>query len=206
MERLTEPGRLGWAALATALYVGPGLPDYSVDSTGWRAHAPTHGASARSAACSASSQAEHDLLVCLKSFPTAMNLRLIVDSQQRLSRRSAILAERTCAPRAESWSDRAVSYSVLKQHLRKLGGRIGKGVASSRRGRHRDSAPSSTAGRHHPRTAGRRRICDQPPDRVPGPASARVPRSVGKPGPSSSRTLLAHEVIPWFGFIPSGSE
>ena len=66
----------------------------------------------------------------LKPFPTAMNLRLIVDSQQRLSRRLAILAKRTDAPRAEAWTARAASYSVLKQQLRNVGGRTGKGDAA----------------------------------------------------------------------------
>jgi hypothetical protein len=56
-----------------------------------------------------------------------MNLRLIVDSLQQASRRLAILAERTDAPRAETWRARAATYSVLKQHLRNVGGRIGTG-------------------------------------------------------------------------------
>lgn len=125
-ERLTEPGRLGWAALATALDVSLGQPDYSVDSTGWRPRTHTLRIGPQSGILGVL-QAEHDLLVHLKSFPTAMNLRLIVDSQQRLSRRLAILTARTDAPRAEIWRDRAASYSVLKQHLRNVGGRIGKG-------------------------------------------------------------------------------
>jgi hypothetical protein len=125
-ERLTDPGRLGWAALATALDVSLGQPDYSVDSTGWRPRTHELRIGPQSGILGVL-QAEHDLLVRLKSFPTAMNLRLIVDSQQRLSRRLAILAERTDAPRAETWRVRAASYSQLKQHLRNVGGRIGKG-------------------------------------------------------------------------------
>lgn len=125
-ERLTEPGRLGWAALATALDVSLGQPDYSVDSTGWRPRTHTLRIGPQSGILGVL-QAEHDLLVRLKSFPTALNLRLIVDSQQRLSRRLAILAERTDASRAEGWRARAASYSVLKQHLRNVGGRTGNG-------------------------------------------------------------------------------
>jgi hypothetical protein len=124
--RLTESGRLGWAALATALDVNLGHPDYSVDSTGWRPRTHTLRISPQSGILGVL-QAEHDLLVCLKSFPTAMNMRLIVDSQQGVSRRLAILAERTDVPRAEIWRARAATYSVLKQHLRNVGGRIGKG-------------------------------------------------------------------------------
>jgi hypothetical protein len=125
-ERLAEPGRLGWAALATALDVSLGQPDYSIDDTGWRPRThelrigPQRG-------ILGVLQAEHDLLVRLKSFPTAMNLRLIVDSQQRLSRRLALMVERTDAGRAETWGARAASYDLLKQHLRNVGGRIGNG-------------------------------------------------------------------------------
>jgi hypothetical protein len=125
-EKLTEPGRLGWAALATALDVSLGHPDYSVDSTGWRPRTHTLRISPQSGILGVL-QAEHDLLVRLKSFPTAMNLRLIVDSQQQVSRRLAILGERTDAPRAETWRARAATYSVLKHQLRNVGGRIGKG-------------------------------------------------------------------------------
>ncbi|WP_310964138.1 hypothetical protein [Nocardioides terrisoli] len=125
-ERLTEPGRLGWTALATALDVGLGQPDYSVDDTGWRprTHALRIGPQRGILGVL---QSEHDLLVHLRPFPTAMNLRLIVDSQQRLSRRLAILAQRTDARRAETWRARAAAYSVLKQQLRNVGGRIGRG-------------------------------------------------------------------------------
>lgn len=35
-ESLAGCARLGWAALATALDVSLGQPDYSVDQTGWR--------------------------------------------------------------------------------------------------------------------------------------------------------------------------
>jgi hypothetical protein len=56
-----------------------------------------------------------------------MNLRLIVHSQQGLSRRLAVLVERTDASRAETWRARAASYSLLRQRLRNVGGQIGNG-------------------------------------------------------------------------------
>ncbi len=56
-----------------------------------------------------------------------MNLRLIVDSQQRLSRQLGLMAERTDVGRAETWRGRAASYSLLRQYLRNVGGRIGNG-------------------------------------------------------------------------------
>lgn len=125
-QRLAEPGRLGWAALATALDVSLGQPDYSVDNTGWRPRTHELRIGPQKGILGVL-QAEHDLLVRLKSFPTAMNLRLIADSQQRLSRRLALMLERTDAGHAETWRTRAESYSLLKQHLRNVGGRIGKG-------------------------------------------------------------------------------
>jgi hypothetical protein len=125
-QRLTEPGRLRWAALATALDVSLGQPDYSVDNTGWRPRTHELRIGPQKGILGVL-QAEHDLLVRLRSFPTAMNLRLIVDSQQRLSRRLAPMVQRTDAGRAEKWRARAASYSLLKQHLRNVGGRIGKG-------------------------------------------------------------------------------
>ncbi|HET7325874.1 MAG TPA: hypothetical protein VFJ14_01170 [Nocardioidaceae bacterium] len=125
-ERLAEPGRLGWAALATALDVSLGQPDYSVDNTGWRPRTHELRIGPQKGILGVL-QAEHDLLVRLKSFPTAMNLRLIVDSQQRLSRRLALMVERTDAGRSGMWRARAASYSLLKQQLRDVGGRIGKG-------------------------------------------------------------------------------
>ncbi|HET8602966.1 MAG TPA: hypothetical protein VFM09_03500, partial [Marmoricola sp.] len=125
-ERLAEPGRLGWAALATALDVSLGQPDYSVDDTGWRPRTHELRIGPQKGILGVL-QAEHDLLVRLRSFPTAMNLRLIVDSQQRLSHTLALMVERTDAGRSERWRARAASYSLLKQRLRDVGGRIGKG-------------------------------------------------------------------------------
>jgi len=124
--RLTDPGRMGWAALATALDVSLGQPDYSVDDTGWRPRAHPLRIGPQDGILGVL-QAEHDLLARLKSFPTAMNLRLIVDSQQRLSQGLAALTERTDAHRAESWRTRAASYTLVKRHLRNVGGHIGTG-------------------------------------------------------------------------------
>lgn len=56
-----------------------------------------------------------------------MNLWLIVDSQQRLSRWLAMMVERTEAGRSETWRTRGASYPLLEQHLRNIGGRTGKG-------------------------------------------------------------------------------
>lgn len=125
-ETLKDPGRLGWAALATALDVSLGQPDYSVDNTGWRPRTHELRIGPQKGILGVL-QAEHDLLVRLKAFPTAMNLRLIVGSQQRLSQRLATMVERTDTGRGEMWQARAASYSILKRQLRNVGGRIGNG-------------------------------------------------------------------------------
>lgn len=125
-QKLAEPGRLGWAALATALDVSLGQPDYSIDSTGWRPRTHTLRIGPERGLLGVL-QAEHDLLVHLQSFPSAINLRLIVDSQQRLSTGLTLIAERTGAPQAGVWRARAASYSALRQHLRNVSGRIGHG-------------------------------------------------------------------------------
>jgi hypothetical protein len=128
-KRLVDPGRLGWAALATALDVSLGQPDYSVDNTGWRPRTHTLRIGPQQGILGVL-QAEHDLLVRLRPLPTAMNLRLIVDSQQRLSHRLATLTEQTDASHAATWRARVASYSLLRQHLRNVGGRLGKGGAA----------------------------------------------------------------------------
>ena len=81
---IAQCDRLGWAALATALDVSLGQPDFSVDQTGWRPRTKPIRGSAKPGVLGVL-QAEHNLLVRLKSFPNAMNLRLIVDSQRLLS-------------------------------------------------------------------------------------------------------------------------
>jgi hypothetical protein len=92
-ESIAGCDRLGWAALATALDVSLGQPDYSVDQTGWRPRTKPIGRPAKPGVLGVL-QAEHNPLVRLESFPDAMNLRLIVDSQRLLSAGLVPYAER----------------------------------------------------------------------------------------------------------------
>ncbi|GAA4759728.1 hypothetical protein GCM10023350_52460 [Nocardioides endophyticus] len=125
-EHLADPGRLGWTALATGLDMSLDQPDYTVDQAGWRPRIkPIRGAP--KPGILGVLQAEHNLLVRLKSIPTAMNLRLIVDSQRLLSSHLHPYAERVDPRLASQWQARATTYALVQQQLRNLGGRLGKG-------------------------------------------------------------------------------
>ncbi|WP_344779031.1 hypothetical protein, partial [Nocardioides panacisoli] len=62
---------LGWAALATALDVSLGQPDYTVDQTGWRPSVKQLRGPVKPGITGVL-QAEHNLLVHLKAFPTVL--------------------------------------------------------------------------------------------------------------------------------------
>lgn len=132
-EPLAQPTRLGWAALATALDVGLGHPDYSIDQMGWRPKTKVIEGPARPGILGVL-QAEHNLVVRLKSFPNPMNLRRIVDSQKLLSQHLTPYASRFDEQLAARWTGRSATYAVIQQQLRDLGGRIGKGDVAAAEG------------------------------------------------------------------------
>ena len=72
-------------------------------------------------------QAEHNLIVRLKTFPSVVNLRLVVDSQRLLSSQLAPFAARVDQRLADRWKTRASTYSLIQRQLRDIGGRLGKG-------------------------------------------------------------------------------
>lgn len=129
-ESLAGCDRLGWAALATALDVSLGQPDYSVDQTGWRPRTKPIRGPAKPGILGVL-QAEHNLLVRLKTFPNAMNLRLIVDSQRLLTTALIPYAQRIDPELAGRWRSRAATYSQIQQELRNIGGRLGNGAAAT---------------------------------------------------------------------------
>jgi hypothetical protein len=69
--------------------------------------------------------------VRLASFPDAMNLRLVVDSQRLLSAGLASHAERIDPDLASQWTARAETYSRIQRELRNIGGRLGNGKAAA---------------------------------------------------------------------------
>ncbi|QMW67915.1 hypothetical protein H4N58_08735 [Mumia sp. ZJ1417] len=80
-EPLQDGPRLGWASLAAALDVNLGQPDYSVDHLGWRPKTKVLPDPVRPGIVGVL-QAEHNLVIRMRSTPSAINLRLVVDSQR----------------------------------------------------------------------------------------------------------------------------
>jgi hypothetical protein len=129
-EPLRGCDRLGWAALATALDVSLGQPDYSVDQTGWRPRTKTIPGPAKPGILGVL-QAEHNLLVRLNSLPSALSLRLVVDSQRLLTTALIRYAQRVDPELADRWRARAATYTQLQRELRNLAGRLGNGAAAT---------------------------------------------------------------------------
>jgi hypothetical protein len=125
-EPLAQSARLGWASLAAALDVNLGQPDYAVDHLGWRPKTKIIADPVRPGILGVL-QAQHNLVIRMKSVPNATNLRLVVDSQRIVSAHLAPFAARINERLAERWTERADIYSVIQQQLREVGGVLGKG-------------------------------------------------------------------------------
>lgn len=123
---LAKSDRLGWAALAAALDVNLGQPDYTVDGLGWRPSTKLIKGPTKPGILGVL-QAEHNLVIRMKTFPTATNLRYVIDSQRLLSRHLAPFAERIDPRTAERWKARADTYAHLQRQFRRIGGLVGKG-------------------------------------------------------------------------------
>ncbi|MEP6815652.1 MAG: hypothetical protein ABI873_08895 [Marmoricola sp.] len=125
-EPLAQSARLGWASLAASLDVNLGQPDYAVDHLGWRPKSKVIPDPVRPGILGVL-QAQHNLVIRMKSVLNATNLRLVVDSQRLLSAHLAPFAARIDERLAERWTERAETYSVIQQELREVGGLLGKG-------------------------------------------------------------------------------
>lgn len=125
-EPLAQSARLGWAALAAALDVSLGQPDYAVDQLGWRPKSKIIDGPARPGILGVL-QAEHNLVIRMKSVPNATNLRMVVDSQRLLSVHLAPFAARIDEHLATRWTERAKTYAQVQRELRAIGGLLGKG-------------------------------------------------------------------------------
>jgi hypothetical protein len=126
-EHLTQSGRLGWAALAAALDVSIGQPDYTVDRLGWRPPVKPITGPPRPGILGVL-QAEHNLIVKLgASLPSTVNLRYVIDSQRLLSRRLVPFAARLDGRLGARWSTRADTYAELQRQFRSISGLLGTG-------------------------------------------------------------------------------
>jgi hypothetical protein len=127
---LRSPVMLHRAAEACAFILAT---DYSVDRLGWRPPARTIDGAPRPGTAGVL-QAEHNLLVELNRFPTALNLKRVLDSQRELSHQ---LSARTAsaAPEFSARSaKRAATYAALQSEARNLGGHVGAGGVAAAEG------------------------------------------------------------------------
>ena len=132
-EQLAQGSRLGWAALAAALDVSLGQPDYTVDTLGWRPKTKPITGPAKPGILGVL-QAEHNLVVRMKSVPSATNLRYVIDSQRLLSRRLVPFAARVDERLADHWTARAETYLQLQRQFRPIGGLLGSGGPAASEG------------------------------------------------------------------------
>ncbi len=132
-EPLTQSTRLGWVALAAALDANLAQPDYSVDQRGWRPKTKIIPDPVRPGILGVL-QAQHNLVIRMRGFPSATNLRLVVDSQRLVSAHLVPFAARVDDRLADRWSERAQTYTLLQQQLRDIGGVLGNGALAAAEG------------------------------------------------------------------------
>lgn len=128
-----EPGRLERAAATCATWARYGEPDYTVDRRGWRP-APVLIEGPGLPGITGVLQAQHNLLLHLGHFPTAQNLRLVLDSQCNISREAARRLALIDPVLAERWQQRGETYGRLVREARDLGGVFGIGGAAAGHG------------------------------------------------------------------------
>jgi hypothetical protein len=132
-EKLHRPERLGWSALACALDASLDPPDYAIDLRGWRPPTKVIKGPGKPGLLGVL-QAEHNLVIRMQSFPSATNLRLVVDSQRLLSGQLASLVEKVEPALHDTWTLRERTYADLQHELRNVGGRIGTGGLAAAEG------------------------------------------------------------------------
>lgn len=132
-ERLHRPTKLGWSALACALDAHLEPPDYSIDLRGWKPKTKLITGPAKPGLLGVL-QAEHNLVLRMGTFPNALNLRLVVDSQRLLSGRLARLAEPVVPELSEVWKAREQTYADLQRELRSVAGKVGAGGLAATEG------------------------------------------------------------------------
>jgi len=125
-ESFRNPGRLGQAAEVCSVSAAWGERDYSVDSRGWRPPpAAIQGPALPGIAGVV--QAQHNMLVDLARFPTALNLRRIFQSQAEVAHEAARHAAPAAPELVERFIEREQTYKLLQKDSRNLGGLVGHG-------------------------------------------------------------------------------
>lgn len=132
-QALKEPGRLSRAAETCATWAGYGEPDYTVDLRGWKP-APILIEGPALPGIAGVLQAQHNLLIHLATFPTAQNLRVVLDSQRIVSREAARRLEPLDPVLATRWQRRGKTYGRLVRETRDIGGLVGTGGPAAGQG------------------------------------------------------------------------
>jgi hypothetical protein len=125
-RRLAGCRPLGQAAGACSVFAGNGELDYTVDQLGWQPP-PARIEDPLRTGLAGVVQAQHNLLVSLGEFPTALNLRRIVHSQAHLSREAARRCAVVAPELTERFVEREQTYKVLLRESRNIGGLVGNG-------------------------------------------------------------------------------
>jgi hypothetical protein len=123
---IRERARLDRAAEALAAFAGDVEPNYSVDQKGWRPPSATIDGGPVPG-IGGVLQAEHNMLVHLSKFPTALNLRRVMDGQRILSHEAARCAPNIAPDLIEKWLEREQTYKRLIDETRNVGGLAGDG-------------------------------------------------------------------------------
>ncbi|ABL81098.1 MULTISPECIES: hypothetical protein [unclassified Nocardioides] len=123
---IRERARLDRVAQACATFARDVEPDYSVDHKGWRPPSATIDGGPLPG-IGGVLQAEHNMLVHLSKFPTALNLRRVMDGQRIVSHEAARRAPNVAPELIEKWLEREQTYKRLIDETRDVGGLIGHG-------------------------------------------------------------------------------
>jgi hypothetical protein len=123
---IRERARLDRAAQVCAVFAQGVEPDYSVDQKGWRPPAATIDGGPLPG-IGGVLQADHNMLVHLSKFPTALNLRRVMEGQRILSHEAARRAPAVAPELIEKWLKREQTYKRLIDETRNVGGLVGNG-------------------------------------------------------------------------------
>lgn len=123
---IRERGRLERAAQRCVVVTAGEMPDFAVDLKSWRS-VPATIDGGPLPGIGGVIQAEHNLLVYLSEFPSALNLRRVIESQRILSHEAIDLAREAAPEFIEKWIEREQTYEKLTAEGRHIGGLVGNG-------------------------------------------------------------------------------
>lgn len=121
--------RLMQAAADVSSAVAADGADASVDARGWQPQ-PTLSSASRDAGLAGAAAAQHNVVIELGRFPTALNLRRVMHLQAQVSALAARHARGGAPDLAARFEERAMVYRQLVVQARNLGGLVGAGAGA----------------------------------------------------------------------------